>query len=125
MRKVLGAALAPWLSAQTTFAARIATLPRSRSIEARSIPITRNIRHITISATLTSRDHVVVDNADPGKIRATEAIYLPVPGLYVLISAYWPGQSQATPNDVTTFTTWDVWQTPHPWGPWTKAATRR
>lgn len=80
------------------------------------------MRHLLHAITSSSITPIITD---PGKIRATEAIYLPVPGLYVLISAYWPGQSQATPNDVTTFTTWDVWQTPHPWGPWTKAATRR
>ena len=54
---------------------------------------------------------------NPGKLGMTGSVYLPERRRYLLIGWYYPaGGGKA--KDACTYTVWDFYEAPKPWGPW-------
>jgi hypothetical protein len=63
----------------------------------------------------------IITNA--GKISNTAIQYLPAFGRYIAIEWFYPSVNAVPPTLDTSTTEWDVWQAPHPWGPWSELST--
>ena len=63
----------------------------------------------------------IITNA--GKISNTAIQYLPAFGRYIAIEWFYPSVNAMPPTLDTSTTEWDVWQAPHPWGPWSELST--
>jgi hypothetical protein len=59
----------------------------------------------------------------PGKLGMTGAAYIPGPGRYLMIGWYYPAGSGLLPKS-SARTIWDFYESPKPWGPWTKIGSQ-
>ena len=57
--------------------------------------------------------------ADPRKFGMTGAVYLPSYGRYFMIGWYYPAGGGKI-KGANIHTVWDFYESPHPWGPWTR-----
>ena len=60
----------------------------------------------------------------PGKLGMNGMVYLPEQQRYLMIGWYYPSGG-AKIKDAGRETMWDFYQSPKPWGPWTKLSSHR
>ena len=60
----------------------------------------------------------------PGKLGMNGATYVPGLNRYLMIGWYYPAGSGKLPSS-SNETVWDFYESPKPWGPWTKISSHR